>query len=58
MTKGQPGRDGAAHGRKGVAKGQPGRAGAAHGRSGCGSGGETAAVCDEGSESEPEDAQA
>ena len=56
MTKGQPGRDGAAHGRKGGAKGPSGRAGAPQGRSGGRSGGETAAVCDEGSDNEVEEA--
>ena len=58
VAKGQPGWAGAAQGQQGVAKGQPGRAGAAHGQPGRGSGGETAAVCEEGSESEPEEAQA
>ena len=58
VAKGQSGRAGAAHGRQGVAKGQPGRAGATQGRSGGRSGGETAAVCDEGSDSEAEEAQA
>ena len=44
--------------RKGGAKGPSGRAGATQGRSGGKPGGETAAVCDEGTDSEVDDALA